>query len=72
MRTLILSILLCLTWGHVMAQNISGRVIDNEGSPIVGVNCILLEQNDSTYVTGGITGLDGKDNDPAMPSWKYR
>lgn len=60
MRTLILSILLCLTWGHVMAQNISGRVIDNEGSPIVGVNCILLEQNDSTYVTGGITGLDGK------------
>ena len=41
------------------AQSITGRVVDDENNPIVGVNCILMEQSDSTYVTGTTTNLDG-------------
>lgn len=41
------------------AQSIQGRVVDNESNPIVGVNCVLMEQSDSTYIVGATTDLDG-------------
>ena len=44
---------------YLNAQSIRGRVIDNENNPIVGVNCILMEQSDSTYIVGTITNLEG-------------
>lgn len=45
--------------GHLMAQNISGRVVDKEANPIVGVNCILYDLPDSVQITGTTTNLDG-------------
>lgn len=72
MRTLIFSILfLCLIKGSLLAQNISGRVIDNEGTPIAGVYCILLEQSDYTFVIGGITDLEGKFDIDTQKDNKY-
>ena len=52
--------MLCFgTLGQLYAQCFRGRVIDNENNPIVGVNCVLMEQSDSTYIIGTTTNLDG-------------
>lgn len=55
-----LVIILCISsFAYSNGQSIRGRVVDNENNPIVGVNCLLMERSDSTYVTGGTTDLDG-------------
>lgn len=49
-----LVIILCISsFAYSNGQSIRGRVVDNENNPIVGVNCLLMERSDSTYVTGG-------------------
>lgn len=63
MRTLLLPILLFVlsfAGTPLMAQSISGRVVDDAGSPIVGVSCVLMEQSDSAYVAGVITDIEGR------------
>lgn len=55
---LVFLICICL-FAYSNAQSIRGRVIDNETNPIVGVNCVLMEQSDSTYIIGTATNLDG-------------
>lgn len=53
MKIYVVFLMLCFgTFGQLYAQSIRGRVIDNENNPIVGVNCVLMEQSDSTYITG--------------------
>lgn len=47
------------TFGQLYAQSFKGRVVDNESNPIVGVNCVLMEQSDSTYIIGTTTNLEG-------------
>lgn len=42
-----------------MAQNITGIVIDNNHKPVEFATIVLLNQQDSTYITGGITDTDG-------------
>lgn len=44
---------------HLAAQSISGKVVDKEANPIVGVNCILYDLHDSVQITGTTTNLDG-------------
>lgn len=56
----VLVFLICICpFAYSNAQSIRGRVIDNENNPIVGVNCVLMEQSDSTYITGTTTNLEG-------------
>lgn len=56
----ILFVLSCICpFVYSNAQSIQGRVVDNESNPIVGVDCILMEQSDSTYIVGTTTNLDG-------------
>ena len=56
----VLVFLICICpFAYSNAQSIRGRVIDNETNPIVGVNCVLMEQSDSTYIIGTVTNLDG-------------
>lgn len=56
----VLVFLICIyPFAYSNAQSIRGRVIDNENNPIVGVNCVLMEQLDSTYITGTTTNLEG-------------
>ena len=47
------------SWSHLAAQSISGKVVDKDASPIVGVNCILYDLPDSVQITGTTTNLDG-------------
>ena len=47
------------SWSHLAAQSISGKVVDKDASPIVGVNCILYNLPDSTQITGTTTNLEG-------------
>lgn len=47
------------SWSNLTAQSISGQVVDPADNPIVGVNCLLLSQTDSTQVTGTTTNVDG-------------
>ena len=60
MKIYVVFLMLCFgTLGQLYAQCFRGRVIDNENNPIVGVNCVLMEQSDSTYIIGTTTNLDG-------------
>lgn len=60
MKIYVVFLMLCFgTFGQLYAQSIRGRVIDNENNPIVGVNCVLMEQSDSTYIIGTTTNLEG-------------
>ena len=43
----------------IVAQDISGTVVDENNHPIVGVNVLLLSKADSTYLAGTSTNNDG-------------
>ncbi len=61
MRKILFTIICCIcTFVHLKAQSISGKVIDQESNPIVGVNCVLRNPSDSTYITGTTTNLEGQ------------
>lgn len=44
----------------VKSQNISGLVVDDKNEPIAYASISLLEANDSTFITGTTTNMDGK------------
>ncbi len=58
-RLLALTIGLIGSLNNLSAQNVSGKVVDGDNRPIVGVNCVLLNPSDSTQVAGTTTDLDG-------------
>lgn len=41
------------------AQNIIGKLVDNENSPLVGANVLLLTKVDSAYIAGTVTDNEG-------------
>ena len=41
------------------AENISGTVMDTSQKPVEFANIVLLNPQDSTYITGGISNIDG-------------
>ena len=43
----------------LIAQNISGKVVDEKNDPLVGVNVLLLSKADSTYLAGTSTDNEG-------------
>ncbi|MEA5062104.1 MAG: outer membrane beta-barrel protein [Proteiniphilum sp.] len=51
---------LCTTQLILRAQDISGKVIDIRGEPIAYANVVLLSANDSTYIYGTITDMNGQ------------
>lgn len=50
---------------------ISGRIVNSEQIPIVGVNCVLLNFPDSTLITGTTSDLKGKFKLKANENKKY-
>ncbi len=42
-----------------VAQNITGKVMDEKGNPLTGANVLLLSKADSTYMAGTTTDNDG-------------
>ena len=43
----------------MMAQNISGKIVDAKGEPLTFANVVLLNRQDSAFVKGTVSGEDG-------------
>ena len=41
------------------AQNITGKLVDNNDEPLAGASVLLLSKADSTYLAGTATDRDG-------------
>ena len=48
-----------LTMTPMLAQNITGRVVDAKGEPLAFANIVLLDRQDSVFVKGTVSGEDG-------------
>ncbi len=44
----------------MMAQNITGKVVDAKGDPLAFANVVLLNRQDSAFVKGTVSGEDGR------------
>lgn len=56
----ILTTALCLSaMTPMMAQNITGKVMDMKGEPLAFANVVLLNRTDSAFVKGAVSGEDG-------------
>ena len=52
-------ILLGFCFESLMAQNISGKVVDEKDVPLAGANVLILSKADSTYLSGTTTDQNG-------------
>lgn len=60
MRKFFFTIVVCLsTMSQMMAQNISGKIVDAKGEPLAFANVVLLNRQDSTFVNGAVSGENG-------------
>lgn len=60
MKKLFFTTALCLsTITPMMAQNITGKIVDEKGEPLAYANVVLLNQQDSAFVKGTVSGEDG-------------
>jgi hypothetical protein len=59
MKRLILFSMMCLVAIASTAQDISGRVIDEQAQPMPFVNVVLVSRADSAFVAGAVTKDDG-------------
>lgn len=41
---------------QLMAQNITGKVVDTKGEPLAFANVVLLNRTDSAFVKGAVSG----------------
>lgn len=48
-----------LTTSVINAQNVIGKLVDNENNPLVGANVLLLTKVDSAYIAGTVTDNEG-------------
>ena len=56
----IFTTVLCLsTMTQMMAQNITGKVMNTKGEPLAFANVVLLNRTDSAFVKGAVSGEDG-------------
>lgn len=59
-KKVIISTALCLSaMTQMMAQNITGKVVDTKGEPLAFANVVLLNRQDSAFVKGTVSREDG-------------
>ena len=59
-KKIIFTTALCLSaMTSMMAQNITGKVVDAKGEPLAFANVVLLNRQDSAFVKGAVSGEDG-------------
>lgn len=59
-ETVIFTTALCLSaMTPMMAQNITGKVMNTKGEPLASANVVLLNRTDSAFVKGAVSGEDG-------------
>ena len=59
MKRLILFSMMCLVMIASTAQDISGRVIDEQAQPMPFANVVLVNRADSAFIAGAVTKDDG-------------
>lgn len=59
MKKIILTTLMLLTISQTFAQNIIGKIVDEQGEVIEYANVVLLSLPDSTFLSGTISDQDG-------------
>ncbi len=60
MRQYLLVIVFCIcSMGQLMAQNISGKVVDKKNNPLPYVSVVLQNIQDSSYISGVATDAEG-------------
>lgn len=59
MKKYILILITSIVAIQVSAQDIRGKVVDNNNSPLVGANVLLLTKVDSVYIAGTVTDNEG-------------
>ena len=59
MKRLILFSMMCLVAIASTAQDISGRVIDEQAQPMPFANVVLVSRADSAFIAGAVTKDDG-------------
>lgn len=61
MRKFIMTTAVCFwAMSQMMAQNISGKIVDAKGEPLAFANVVLLYRQDSVFVKGTVSGEDGR------------
>uniref|UniRef100_UPI0027E28440 carboxypeptidase-like regulatory domain-containing protein n=1 Tax=Prevotella sp. TaxID=59823 RepID=UPI0027E28440 len=58
-KKLIITALCLSAMTPMMAQNITGKVMDMKGEPLTFANVVLLNRTDSAFVKGAVSGEDG-------------
>ena len=58
-KKLIITALCLSAMTPMMAQNITGKVMDMKGEPLAFANVVLLNRTDSAFVKGAVSGEDG-------------
>ena len=58
-KKLIITALCLSAMTQMMAQNITGKVMDAKGEPLAFANVVLLNRTDSAFVKGAVSGEDG-------------
>ena len=59
MKKLVFISMMCLLATATPAQNISGRVIDEQSQPMPFANVVLINRSDSAFIAGAVTDDDG-------------
>lgn len=60
MRKFIFTTAVCLSaMSQMMAQNISGKIVDAKGEPLAFANVVLLNRQDSAFAKGAVSGENG-------------
>ena len=58
-KKLIITALCLSAMTPMMAQNITGKVMNTKGEPLAFANVVLLNRTDSAFVKGAVSGEDG-------------
>ena len=59
-KVFVTTALCLLAMTPMMAQNITGQVVDAKGEPLAFANVVLLNRQDSSFVKGAVSGEDGR------------
>ena len=72
MRTFLLTMMCCLcSAGHLIAQNITGKVVNENNQPLPYVSIVILSVQDSSFVNGAATDAQGLFSLPVKADGRY-
>lgn len=70
-RLSIVAVLTVLANACLLAQNVTGKIVDEQQEPIAYVSCVLQDASDSSYVSGTVSATDGHFKIPAQDGREY-